>query len=142
MWFLSHSNSSGGPAAFSGAVENAASYTVTLYKGKFNLFGNAYPVAVKLNDLANIDWSACTSGGAFANSDQIWIWEPSDGSYEKWYWYADDSHAYDGWYDEFTGEIPFETTHPDGLVAGTPVWFLATGAAGSTFDVTFKSPLK
>ena len=142
VWFLSHANSKGGPAAFSGAVEGAATYTITITRGNYNLFNNPYPVAFKFNDLDNIDWSKAISGGAFANSDQIKIWNPVTSGYENWYWYADSTHAWDGWYDEGTGEIPFETVHPDGLPAGTPVWYLAKGTLGETFDVTFKSPLK
>ena len=89
VWFLSHANSQGGPAAFPGAVEEAATYTVTLIRGNYNLFNNPYPVAFKFNDLENIDWSNAISGGNFDTSDQIMIWDPTTSGYEKWYWYAD-----------------------------------------------------
>ena len=143
VWFVSHANSTGGTATFPGAVEGADTYTVTVNQGNFNLFANPFPVAFKFND-SQVDWSEAFSDGTFDGSDQIWIWNPATSTYDMWYYYTDSTHVWDGWYDQVTGEIPFEDKYPEGLPAGSPVWYVAKGTVGAenTFDVTFTNPIK
>ena len=76
-------------------------------------------------------------------ADRIQVWDPATSSYENWfYWYDETDHQYDGWWDYPDATVEFQDTHPNGLPAGTPVWYNANGAFPQTFDLTFKTPLK
>ena len=113
-------------------------------KANFNALGIPFTQVdgkgFQLNDISGDLYS----GGDFFSSDQIWIWDPLTSGYDMWYYYSDSTHLYDGWYDQGTGEIPFENKYPNGLPAGTPVWYVATGTIGAenTFDVTFTNPIQ
>lgn len=114
-------------------------------KGNFNALGIPFTSADGTGfQLNSITGDGLYSGGTFSTSDQIWIWNPLTSGYDMWYYYSDSSHAWDGWYDQLTGEIPFETKYPNGLPAGSPVWYVAKGTVGAenTFDVTFTNPMK
>lgn len=142
VWYVSSANSNGGVATFPGAVEGAATYTVTVNQGNFNLFSNPYPVALSLNG-TQVNWGGARSAENADDADQVWIWLPGPSDYSKWYFYSDSTHLYDGWWDFGTGTKLFEDVYPDGLPAGASVWYVAQGTLGAenTFDVTFTNPI-
>lgn len=146
VWYASHNNSTGGAATFSGAVDQAATCTIALNKGNFNFIANPYPVGLQLNNKEQADWSKASGADNYNDADKAWIWNPATSDYEKWFYYDDHGLNPDwtGFWDMATGEITFDSVHPDGLPVGTPLWFYANGTLGegNTFDVTFKSPLK
>ena len=141
-WYLSADGSQGGTASFAGAVDSAKSVTLTLTKGEFNMIANPFPVGFQLNNPEQVTWENAKGAERTADADQVRIWDPATGTYEMWYLYVDDSHEYDGWYDYLTESKLFEDVHPNGLAAGVPCWYLSAAAAGGTFDVTFKTPMK
>lgn len=140
VWFVSNTKV-GGTATFAGAVSPAADVTLSVTKGNFNLFGSPFPVGLQLNNAAQISWANATGSDRTAKADQVWIWNPLTSDYEKWYLYADSTHKWDGWWDVLTQTKKFEDVHPNGLSAGTPMWYVAQGKLGETFDVKFFSPL-
>ena len=92
--------------------------------------------------LKDITGSGVHGAEMTGDADQIRIWDPATSGYEMWYYYVDDSHEWDGWYDFLTQSKLFEDVHPNGLAAGIPCWYLSAAAIGGTFDVTFKTPMK
>ena len=142
-WYLSANESSGGTASFAGAVDTAKSVTMTLTKGNFNMIGNPFPVGFQLNNQDQVTWeNAFGSTDGYA-ADQIRIWNPSTSGYEVWfYWFDESDHSWDGWWDFPNAQVEFQDTHPNGLPAGVPCWYLSAAPLGGTFDVTFKTPLK
>ena len=141
-WYLSATGSQGGTASIAGAVDTANSVTLTLTKGKFNMIGNPFPVGLQLNNADQVTWENAKGAEMTGDADQIRIWDSATGTYENWYYYVDDSHEWDGWYDLLTQSKLFEDVHPNGLAAGVPCWYLSAATVGGTFDVTFKTPLK
>ena len=143
VWFLSSTESSGGGASIAGAVDAAKTVTLTLTKGKFNLFGNPYPVGLQLNNVDQVNWENAFGSEDPEAADQIQIWDAASGTYEKWYYYVCESdHSEDGWWDYLTQTQMFQDVHPTGLNAGVPVWYLSKATDKGTFDVTFKTPMK
>ena len=141
-WYLSANGSLGGTATMAGAVDAAASVTLTLTRGNFNMIANPFPVGFQLNNADQVTWGNAFGTDDPFTADQIRIWDPATSDYEIWYYYVDDSHEWDGWYDFLTQSKLFEDVHPNGLAAGIPCWYLSAAAIGGTFDVTFKTPMK
>ena len=143
VWYLSANGSHGGTATMAGAVDTAKSVTLTLTRGNFNQVANPFPVGFQLNNAEQVTWESATGALVPDDADQVRIWDPATSTYENWYLYVDESdHQWDGWYDLLTQMKLFEDVHPNGLAAGVPVWYLAAGTRGQTFDVTFKTPMK
>ena len=143
VWYLSHKNSTGGSATMSGAVDASKTVTLSLTRGNFNQVANPFPVGLQLNNADQVTWVNAIGNTDGDKADLIQIWNPATSSYEKWYYYVDESdHSWDGWWDYPNGTTEFSETHPNGLPAGTPVWYNAKGILGQTFDVTFKTPMK
>ena len=143
VWLLSAKESSGGAVSNSGAVDPAKSVTLTLTKGKFNMFANPFPVGLQLNNADQVSWENANGAEMPSQADQIQIWDPTTGTYEMWYYYVyADDHSDDGWWDLLYQSDRFETIHPNGLPAGVPVWYLSNDKSTGTFDVTFKTPMK
>ena len=117
--------------------------TDNIVKAKFNTIGFSFTSVdgkgFQLKDLTGVGIHGALMTD---DADQIRIWNPATSGYEMWYYYVDDSHEWDGWYDLDTQMNLFEDVHPKGLAAGVPVWYLSNAAVGGTFDVTFKTPLR
>ena len=141
VWLLSSNDAKGEAATLSGAVDVAKTVTLTLTKGNFNQVANPFPIGLQLNNAEQVDWSNAFGSMDPEAADQIRIWNPLTSGYEVWYLYIDGTDD-DGWWDYLTQSSKFEEVHPNGLDAGVPVWYLAAGTLGQTFDVTFKTPMK
>ena len=143
VWYLSHSNSSGGAAILPGAIDTAKSVTLSLTRGNFNQVANPFPVGLQPNNSEQVTWENATGSTDGYAADQIKIWNPETSGYENWfYWFDESDHSWDGWWDFPNAQVEFQDVHPDGLPAGIPVWYNAAGTFGQKFDVTFKTPLK
>ena len=143
VWYSSYKDSTGGAVNLSGAVDTAKSVTLSITRGNFNQVANPFPVGLQPNNAEQATWEGAIGSTDPYAADLIQIWNPATSGYEKWfYWFDEGDHSWDGWWDFPNAQIEFQDTHPNGLDAGTPVWYNAKGTFGQTFDVTFKTPLK
>ena len=86
--------------------------------------------------LKDITGSGVHGAEMTGDADQIRIWDPATSGYEMWYYYVDDSHEWDGWYDLATQMKMFEEVHPEGLANGSSVWYLsANGSTGGNASI-------
>ena len=125
----------------SGAVAPEDDISFTIYGGGFNLIANPFPTAFQPNTKTQVDWGAIHGGETSNDGDLIKLWDSSVSGYTAYYYYTDDSHEYDGWYDE-SGSYYFEQVHPNGIPAGQPFWYLSRDAKGTNHTVTFFNPTK
>ena len=138
FWYKSAAGATkNGVLTVSGQVFNGASVDFEILPGKFNMVANAYPVALKLNDSAQVDWKNSHGTDNAATADLIQIWDATTGSYDNWYYY-DNNDEWTGWWDEITATKMFEDVYPTGLPVGKPFWYKAAATGGSAFDITFK----
>lgn len=109
--------------------------TDNITKANFNAIGVSF---TSVDGTSGIQLKDLVGTGIFGTddpftADQIRIWDPMTSGYEMWYYYVDDSHEWDGWYDLDTQSVLFEDVHPEGLANGSAVWYLsANGSNGGT----------
>ena len=139
-WYLSR-GSSNPTVTMSGAIAPEDDVSVTIYGGGFNLIANPFPVAFQPNTKTQVNWGAIHAGETSDDGDQIKLWDASVGGYDVYYYYADDSHEWDGWYDA-GGSYYFEDVVPEGIPAGQPFWYLSRDAKGTNHTVKFLNPTK
>ena len=112
--------------------------TDNITKAKFNMIGFNFTSVdgksgIQLKDITGTGIHGAEMTG---DADQIRIWNPATGTYEVWYYYVDDSHEWDGWYDLDTQMNLFEDVHPEGLMNGSAAWYLsANGSHGGTASI-------
>ena len=126
-----------------GAVESADDVSVTVYGGVYTLLANPFPVRMKLNDATQVNWGAAKGGETNADGDNIRVWTAADQSYTIYYYYTDDSHEWDGWYDVggayYFEDVP-ETDNANGLQVGEVFWYQSRDAKGTNHTITFFNP--
>jgi hypothetical protein len=138
FWYRAKAETTDAKVVFSGEVPTDASYTRGLVRGKFNMVMSPYPVALDLNDAAQVTLVGATAGGGVLDSDTILIYDANTSGYTTYYLYEGDPDYQAGWYNAGSDEL-FETDYPDGLPAGTPFWYRAKAGTGD-FSITFLKP--
>ena len=138
FWYVAKSTTVSASGTFSGDVPLGASYTKALVRSKFNMVMSPYPVALNLNDAAQVALTGATAGAGLATSDTILVHDAVTGGYTTYYLYEGDGTYPAGWYNAISDEL-FETDYPDGLPAGTPFWYVAQAGTGD-FNITFLKP--
>ena len=133
---------------FSGEVEGAKSVTLENLAGDdFNMISNPYPVAWDPNNAEAVQFENVATGEGAQDCDFIHVYINGDGWYFL-YNHHDElapgqrGHMDDGWYttdDEEIGDY-----FPDGIPAGTAMWYEAFGGADRAGDlgITFFSTIK
>ena len=141
FWYLATPDERERKITFAGGVNMAEYIDKEIVGGKYNFFGNPYPVRLMLNDKNQVKWEGVKGGDSISSADQIQVWTFNDkgvGVYEYYYYYDDGDEA--GW-SISDGEDPyFEIVHPEGLAVGTPFWYLAKEGSGKY--ARFFSPIK
>jgi hypothetical protein len=125
MWYLAANNDSNVKITFAGAVESDADVTYNLTRGNYNMIANPFPVAFDPNDTTKVEWTGVVEGEDFAGTDNILVWNPATSGYTFHYFYAGE-----GWTDD-SGNGYFADDYPDGLPAGSAMWYLATQGDGN-----------
>ena len=141
FWYLATKDERVRKITFAGGVNMAAYIDKEIVGGKYNFFGNPYPVNLKLNDASQVKWEGVKGGDNVNVADQIQFWTFTNegvGTYETFYYYDDGSDV--GW-SYNGGEDPyFEEMYPNGAAVGTPFWYLAKPGTGKY--ARFYSPIK
>jgi len=135
FWYLSKATTVNASVTFSGEVPMDASYMKNLERGDFNMVMNPYPVALDLNNAAQVTLVGGTAGDEAGVSDRIMIHNANTGIYTTYYLFEGDGDYPAGWYHALN-ETWFSDDYPDGLPAGTPFWYLAKAGTGD-FSITF-----
>ena len=78
-----------------------------------------------------------TAGASDSGGDYIQIWNPTDESYETWFYRSVSGGG--SWRNPDKRTQKFEDVHEEGLPAGTAFWYFAQEGSGAP---TFISPLK
>ena len=125
----------------SGAISSEDDISFTIYGGSFNLIANPFPIAFQPNTASQVDWGAIHPGETSEMGDQIQLWDAAESKYTTYYYYADDTHMYDGWYDD-AGMNYFEDVEINGIPAGQPFWYRSRDAKGTNHTVKFFNPTK
>ena len=139
-WYLSR-GSENPTVTMSGAIAPEDDVSFTVYGGGFTMIANPFPVAFQPNTATQVDWGAIHAGETSNDGDQIKLWTAATGSYSVYYYYADSTHQWDGWYDN-SGSYYFEDVVPEGIAAGQPFWYLSRDAKGTNHTVKFYNPTK
>ena len=141
FWYLATKDERTRKITFAGGVNIAEYIDKEIVGGKYNFFGNPYPVRLKLNDKTQVKWEGVKGGDNFNVADQIQFWTFTNegiGTYENFYYYDDGSE--EGWSLVGQGDPYFEDVHADGMPVGTPFWYLAKEGSGKY--ARFFSPIK
>ena len=135
FWYVAKATTVNAKVTFSGDVPMGASYTKNLVRGEFNMVASPYPVALKLNDAAQVTLTGATAGAGSDTADTIKIHDATTGGYTTYYLYEGDGTYQAGWYNAVSDEL-FEDDFPNGLPAGKPFWYVAKAGTGD-FSITF-----
>jgi len=135
FWYVAKDTTVNAKGTFSGDVPMDASYTKDLVRGKFNMVASPYPVALKLNDAAQVTLTGATAGPGSLSADTIAIYNATTSAYTTYYLYEGDGVYPAGWYNAGSEDL-FEDDYPNGLPAGTPFWYVAQAGTGD-FSITF-----
>ena len=139
-WYRSR-GSEAPSVTMSGAIAPEDDISFTIYGGGFNLIVNPFPVAFQPNTATQVDWGAIHAGETSDDGDLIKLWKAATGSYDEYYYYADSSHQWDGWYDA-SGSYYFEDVVPEGIAPGQPFWYRSRDTKGTNHTVKFFNPTK
>ena len=139
-WYLSR-GASNPTVTMAGAVASEDDISFTIYGGGYTMIANPFPTAFQPNTAAQVNWGDIHAGETSDDGDLIKLWDASVGGYTTFYYYADDSHEWDGWYDG-SGSYYFEQVLPEGIPAGQPFWYLSRDAKGTNHTVKFFNPTK
>ena len=132
-------------AAFAVESANIVGYnTGTLAAGKYNLvsipFAGVTGGTQKLTEAMSGTW---LGGETYEEGDNIRVWSPAGQSYTIYYYYTDDSHQWDGWYD-MGGSYYFEDVpgNENGIAAGDVFWYQSKDTKGTNHTIKFYNPTK
>jgi len=139
-WYLSRGTSNP-TVTMSGAVASEDDISFTIYGGSYTMVANPFPVAFQPNTKTQVNWGNIHPGDTSEDGDVIRIWNAANESYAIYYYWADSTHEYDGWYDE-SGSFYFEDVVPEGIPAGQAFWYLSRDAKGTNHTVKFFNPTK
>ena len=141
-WYLSRGDSSP-TVTMAGAVAPEDDISFIIYGGGYTMIANPYPTAFQPNTATQVNWGAIHAGDTSEDGDVIRIWNAANESYAIYYYYADSSHEWDGWYDD-SGSYYFEAVegNENGIPAGQPFWYLSRDAKGTNHTVKFFNPTK
>ena len=144
MWFLALVAEREGAPTFtvSGAVEGSADVTFALncedaeMPDVYNMLGNPYPCTWSPNNADQCEIANVARGDGPQDCDFIQVWN-GEGGFNNYYCYVDDGV----WYN-CDSDAELEDDYPDGIPAGTAMWYLAlvTEREGD-LTITFKNPL-
>ena len=140
FWYLATPDERERKITFAGGVNTAAYIDKDIVGGKYNFFGNPYPVRLKLNDKTQVKWEGAKGAMVAGSADQIQFWmftQEGIGTYETFYFYDDGSES--GWALDGKGDPYFEDVHATGMDVGTPFWYLAKEGTGKY--ARFYSPI-
>ena len=154
-WYLSRGGENPN-VTFSGAVESADDFKVTIYGGSYNLIANPFPSSFQPNadqpwwvrsEPKLVDWNGPTANDDANQADNIKLWDAATGGYTTYYYWEDSSHEYDGWYDAKTGfnffeDDPDRPENTNGIKGGEVFWYLSRAAKGNNRNITFLNPTK
>jgi hypothetical protein len=138
FWYVAKDTTVNAKGTFSGDVPMDASYTKDLVRGKFNMVASPYPVALNLNNAAQVTLTGATAGPDSLTADTIAIYNATTSAYTTYYLYEGDGVYPAGWYNAGSDDL-FEVDYPSGLPAGTPFWYVALAGTGD-FSITFLKP--
>lgn len=111
----------------SGAVESDIVDPIAIVDGQYNMIVNPYPVSVDISNPAQVAIVGLTGGADSDYSDKIMFWNPTNSSYDHYFFYYDsvDEPEAKGWYDQDWGQ-------PCVIPAGIGFWYKAYVAPGET----------
>jgi len=156
-WYLSRGTESNPAVTFSGAVEPADDVKVTIYGGGYNLVANPFPTAFQPNadqpwwsdshtEPKLVDWNGPTCNDDMNQADNIKLWSPATDGYITYYYWADSSHEYDGWYASdgvnYFEDDPKRPASANGIQGGEVFWYLSRANKGVNRNITFFNPTK
>ena len=124
---------------FSGEVEGAESVTLeNLASDDFNMIANPYPVAWDPNNSDDVEFSNIVTGATPTECDFIHAYINGDGFYYFYYHHdnkqpGEKGHKEDGWYTTDNEDIA--DYFPDGIPAGTAMWYEANPEAERAGDL-------
>lgn len=119
-----------------GAIETKPEVEWFLADNNFTMIANPYPTATQLNS-TKFNVTNLTGGDNCEVADRIWIWNPNDSAYDRFFYYDDGTEA--GWVDDRDAEyIENIEGWENGIPAGQGFYFKAKGTGKS---VIFGSPL-
>ena len=139
-WYLSRGTANP-TVTMAGAIPPEDDISFTIYGGGYTMIANPFPIAFQPNTAAQVNWGDIHAGETSDDGDVIRIWDASSEVYNVYYYYADESHKWDGWYDA-GGSYYFEDLVPDGIPAGQPFWYLSRDPKGTNHTVKFFNPTK
>ena len=139
-WYLSRGNANPS-VTMAGAIAPEDDISITIVGGGYTMVANPYPVAFQPNTATQVNWGDIHAGDTSDDGDVIRIWDAATESYSVYYYYADSTHQWDGWYDA-SGSYYFEDVVPEGIPAGQPFWYLSRDAKGINHTVKFFNPTK
>jgi len=127
----------------SGAIAPEDDVSITILGGGYSLISNPFPVNFQPNDANAVDWGDITGGETFEEGDNIRIWNPTTTEYTIYYYYTDETHLYDGWYDMGGAEY-FEDCegNENGIAAGEVFWYQSKALPGTSHKIKFLNPTK
>ena len=126
----------------SGAIEEDAD-VCTLAGDNFNMVANPYPVAIDLNNSAQVVIANHSVNDDYTedSTDLIQVWRPDLNGYDDFYFYSDEGK----WCSADGNDTPFIECdgYEDGLPAGTAFWYQASKNAerAGALTITFINPL-
>ncbi len=119
-----------------GAIETEPEVELPLAVNNFTMIANPYPVATQLNS-DKFKVAGLTGNTSPQLADRIWVWNPNDSGYDRFYYYNDDEEH--GWVDDANDEyIETIAGWENGIPSGQGFYFKAKGTGKS---VIFGSPL-
>ena len=139
-WYLSR-GATNPTVTMSGAIASEDDISFTIYGGGYTMIANPFPIAFQPNTKTQVNWGDIHAGADSDAGDQIKLWEASHSIYATYYYYADETHEWDGWYDN-SGSYYFEEVVPEGIPAGQPFWYLSRDTKGVNHTVKFFNPTK
>ena len=117
--------------------------STTLVKGKYNLI--SLPFSSVTGGNSRLVDAMSGSGWCFktdsTDSDTLEVWNPVTTAYTMYYWWEDETHLYDGWYDA-GGSYFFDECeeNQDGIECGWTAWYHSRG--DSAPNVTFSGAVE
>lgn len=139
-WYLSRGTANP-TVTMAGAIPPEDDISFTIYGGGYTMIANPFPIAFQPNTATQVDWGAIHAGETSDDGDVIRLWNAGNESYTVYYYYADDSHKWDGWYDA-SGMNYFEVIETEGIAPGQPFWYLSRDTKGTNHTVKFFNPTK
>ena len=146
-WYLSRGKTNP-TVTMAGAIAPEDDISFTIHGGDYTLLSNPFPVRFTLNNAKQVDWGDVHGGETSNDGYQIQIWGFNDkgiGGYTIYYYYSDESHEWDGWYDAagsyYYEDVP-NTDNANGLKAGEAFWYLSRAPFGTNHTIKFLNPTK